>query len=469
MFIVASDLREAQRERLTSFLSIQRVDVTAYTFKAVRAIYVDLFCTPKSSMENCSPRVNRYGGSISKTFIVEDFSEDEFGQWATDEVTGEEGYIDDEGSCFWAWTTTSVPGSPDQSGAKNKRGKDKAKERAKVDQKEPEEDSFVKSKHRHQNCGLEKIVLGGPKENEARKAHRKVMKASGRVDFVLTRQERAQAVILTRTQAEARIKKERARMVLMHNQDSQHLKTLLKRDKAIPGNQTIGIPTLPIVPQLQLQRGTIQGTLHGWCQSLWILPTIRRTWFWILVAHVQLDRERQSEGSRNLRCIMVLRQNSVPCIKFFVFANSETETCLASCIVHFPTTPPFSTRVDVLEKGDVPILLSLPQMQNWCIKLELDPKGARITCPAYGLYSSTVEYSTMGHIVLNLTSLAYPPKLRERSARPTKHVTLTESQKKSAYPARPQELDDDEDDKPVVHSDRTTVSEGEDEDDKPLV
>ena len=111
--------------------------------------------------------------------------------------------------------------------------------------------------------------------------------------------------------------------------------TLLKRDKAIPGNQTIGIPTLPIVPQLQLQRGTIQGTLHGWCQSLWILPTIRRTWFWILVAHVQLDRERQSEGSRNLRCIMILRQNSVPCIKFFVFANSETETCLESCFFSF--------------------------------------------------------------------------------------------------------------------------------------
>ena len=123
----------------------------------------------------------------------------------------------------------------------------------------------------------------------------------------------------------------------------------------------------------------------------------------------------------------------------------------------------------MLEKDDVPILLSLPQMQNMDMTVELDPQGAKITCPAYGLYSSTVEYSTMGHIVLDLTSLAYQPKSRERSARPTKHVTLAESQKKSGYPARPQELDDDEDDKPVVHSDRTTVSEGGDEDDKPLV
>ena len=37
------------------------------------------------------------------------------------------------------------------------------------------------------------------------------------------------------------------------------------------------------------------------------------------------------------------------------------------------------------------------------------------------------------------------------------------------YPARVQELDDDDDDRPLVGSDHTTVSEEEDEDDKPLV
>ena len=99
--------------------------------------------------------------------------------------------------------------------------------------------------------------------------------------------------------------------------------------------------------------------------------------------------------------------------------------------------------------------------------IELNPKGDKITCSVFGLYSSPVEYSTMGHIVLDLTSLAYQPKSRERSARPTKHVTFVLMTQKSAYPALSQELDDDEDDKPLVRSDRTTVS--EDEDDKPWV
>ena len=48
LFIVASDLSEAQRERLTSSLSLKGVSDTAHTFEAVRTVFVELFCTPKS-------------------------------------------------------------------------------------------------------------------------------------------------------------------------------------------------------------------------------------------------------------------------------------------------------------------------------------------------------------------------------------------------------------------------------------
>ena len=40
MFVVASDLSEAQRERLMSALSLQGMDVTACTFDAVRKVYL---------------------------------------------------------------------------------------------------------------------------------------------------------------------------------------------------------------------------------------------------------------------------------------------------------------------------------------------------------------------------------------------------------------------------------------------
>ena len=92
MFTVASDLGEAQRERerLTSSFS------TGNGYPAHIFVTVELFCTPKRSMENPSLRVSGHVNSMNGTFIVEDYAEDEFGQWAKDEVTGEQGHVDDE-------------------------------------------------------------------------------------------------------------------------------------------------------------------------------------------------------------------------------------------------------------------------------------------------------------------------------------------------------------------------------------
>ena len=71
----------------------------------------------------------------------------------------------------------------------------------------------------------------------------------------------------------------------------------------------------------------------------------------------------------------------------------------------------------MLETGNV-LLFSLSQIKNLGVTIELDPKGDKITCPSFGLYSSPSESSTIGHIVLDLTSLAYQAKLRERSVHP---------------------------------------------------
>ena len=132
------------------------------------------------------------------------------------------------------------------------------------------------------------------------------MRAFGKVVFALTRKKSVHAVISTLTNAEARTKKGKGGAYPQAGFSASE--TPVTKDRAILGNQTISIPTLLTIP-VHLLRGTIQDTLHGWHQSHWILLTIRRTWFWILVAHDQLDRERQSERSTNVRCIMASRQN----------------------------------------------------------------------------------------------------------------------------------------------------------------
>ena len=49
----------------------------------------------KGISPNPSLRMSGHGSSMNRTFIVEDCAEDEFGHWATDEVTGEQGHIDE--------------------------------------------------------------------------------------------------------------------------------------------------------------------------------------------------------------------------------------------------------------------------------------------------------------------------------------------------------------------------------------
>ena len=54
------------RERLTSSLSLLKMNITAYTLDLEQTVFVELFCTPKSSMENPSLRVSGHGGSTNR-------------------------------------------------------------------------------------------------------------------------------------------------------------------------------------------------------------------------------------------------------------------------------------------------------------------------------------------------------------------------------------------------------------------
>ena len=88
-----------QRKQCLRSFSLKVLNVTVKTLEAVQRTFLELFCTPKSSMEN--PSLRGRVSSTNRTFIVEEYGEDDFGQWAK-----EQGYVDDERSCFWTWDDT---------------------------------------------------------------------------------------------------------------------------------------------------------------------------------------------------------------------------------------------------------------------------------------------------------------------------------------------------------------------------
>ena len=103
-------------------------------------------------METPSLSVSGHGSSMNRTFIVEGCAVDDFGQWATDDVTGEQSYIDDERSCSCTWDASEYAWQSRP--FKGRRGREE-KEKARENPKEPEEHSLAKNKHKILNGGQE--------------------------------------------------------------------------------------------------------------------------------------------------------------------------------------------------------------------------------------------------------------------------------------------------------------------------
>ena len=84
------------------------------------------------------------------------------------------------------------------------------------------------------------------------------------------------------------------------------------------------------------------------------------------------------------------------------FANSHTEWLEWCVVVHFPTNPPVSTTIYVHESGNIPILLSLPQMMNLGFQLALEPDAIYLTCKLLGNSQERLPFSHSRHAVVDL-------------------------------------------------------------------
>ena len=85
----------------------------------------------------------------------------------------------------------------------------------------------------------------------------------------------------------------------------------------------------------------------------------------------------------------------------FNFANSQTTTRTEKMRVWFPTTPPVSTDFNIVEEGNVPLLMSLIQMRNLRFSLQLTPESCTLESPALEA-KFDMEQSTARHLVLDL-------------------------------------------------------------------
>jgi hypothetical protein len=109
--------------------------------------------------------------------------------------------------------------------------------------------------------------------------------------------------------------------------------------------------------------------------------------------------------------------------------------------IWLPTNPPIATDFDIIEEGNVPLLLSLPQMRNLRFTIELSPEAVYVRSPAFGNKRVLMKSSTSNHIVLDLCGIEGLPRNLSR--------IITNPDTNLNYPSFLSGVDDTQDSKPA--------------------
>ena len=97
-----------------------------------------------------------------------------------------------------------------------------------------------------------------------------------------------------------------------------------------------------------------------------------------------------------------------PTTSQFSFANSQTSKCAEKLAVYMSDYygSIHCTEFDIVEEGQAPFLMSLPQMRNLRFSLNLTPGNASLTCDPLGIYHLPLDTSRSSHLVLDLEVMA---------------------------------------------------------------
>ena len=439
--LVLADLSENQRERLTSTLNLRNRTIDNYQYEEIRQLFMELFCAPRNSWENPTLVVNR--GSRSFCVFEEGYLADDFGYWAEDDETGEQGFLLALSNVFWtfddeaeAWAVrrfqsrTVRRGAPKGKGKRKGRGKrgyrffrSKGKGKGKkgflaahLAQEQYEEYSnWTKGGKKGKGKGKGKSKKGKGKDE--------VPSGKGYGNWTGDQAANAASDPSASVQSGA---------PMPDGTLNPHADSSAYRDSAWND------------PEWYYQ-GEDDST---WYQSQywepegsWTNPGDPSYWgffvqepgehisYWGSYAHKGLQKPAvdvtlnplyvildvgctRAMGSRTaINRFMAACQGThlscelLPSVGKFSFANSQTTEVTEKCRVWFPTEPPVWTDFDIVEEGKVPMLMSLPQMRNLQFQLSMEPDDAHVKSPLFGNTRIPLEVATTKHLVLDLSIL----------------------------------------------------------------
>ena len=103
IFVSPSDLTQDQRQVLTSLMAHRNRLLADYRLNELREVYLEIFCSTKTSVDNPLLAPSGHGGR--KTFLVieEGYLDNQEGYWVEDEEDGAERFLEADEDSFWVY------------------------------------------------------------------------------------------------------------------------------------------------------------------------------------------------------------------------------------------------------------------------------------------------------------------------------------------------------------------------------
>ncbi|OLQ08360.1 hypothetical protein AK812_SmicGene8147 [Symbiodinium microadriaticum] len=386
IFVSLSDLTQDRRQVLTSLMAHRNRVLADYRLNELREVYLEIFCTTKTSVDNPLLAPSGHGGR--KTFLVieEGYLDNQEGYWVEDEEDGAEGFLAADEDSFWVydddnytWFQRRFQGRKMKRGFKGQRkGKGKGrkgsggrrffkKRKGRSNLADSSTEAWQAEGQWHDESWQESCwddwSWDYAEESYAAKGKgKKGKKGKGKYgkDGKGGSKDRA-ANLADSAQGSAAI----AAATTFY---TEHLNFNDFSFMATENHEAF--ITQPLTPtSMVLDLGCTRAM------------TSRDCGIWYHVA------ETQSQ---------------------FTFANSESTKCKQKLIIcmYDKEFAVQSTEFDIVEQGYVPTLMSLPQMRNLRFQFDLQPDKAFLSSPILGIENMQLRVAPSSHLVLDLIDLS---------------------------------------------------------------
>ena len=461
IFISTADLSQDQRQSLTSIMTHRNRTMDQYRVGELRETFIEMFCTVKTAVDN--PMMNPSGSGGRRAFLVleEGDLDGSFGYWAEDEEDGAEGFLDSLEDVFWIWDDNDYSwfqrrfqgrrtrkGKGKGKGRKGKggrrffrpRNKGKGKGKRKGKSHLVEDDSYYANEEWQgyenenwnegywayedetawQSQGWDewqeydeygyfqgKGKKGKKGKGKGKKGHGPSEQGKGQGDGkgeanYVNPSHSSQSTV---QQAALPSSASASGFFVTHSDVSlTSVKVTQDEDQSmepdLSGCAFLGQEANPV--QKVEEEGVAFHTENQ------MPPTVA-------ILDLGCTRAMGSRNAVNAFCDYVdnndcgLWYKIEPTSSRFFFANSQQTKCTEKLVIHMydKSWSVHTTEFDIVEEGNVPLLMSLPQMRNLGFQFELSPQKSFLNCTRLGIWKYQLRMAKSTHLVMDFQDIAW--------------------------------------------------------------